>query len=195
MSELAESTRNSISASAAEAGTGVENRARGIEAQISAAVSSAREQLAAIATDTKLDAERAVRSQEREISTRMRTDLGAMMIEARAEILSMREELTQSGGDVRIAASAAEERVAQIAEIAEMTLTTKAQSAAAQAIRDLTATARDLSLRIETQAGAVDVSERLDEVLAGLRVADQRLRESDERTRSALRHLRAVPDP
>jgi hypothetical protein len=125
----------------------------------------------------------------------MRTDLGAMMIEARAEILAMREELTQSGGDVRIAASAAEDRVSQIAEIAETTLTTKAQSAAAQAIRDLTATARDLSLRIEAQAGAVDVAERLDEVLAGLRVADQRLRESDERTRTALRHLRAVPDP
>ena len=82
-----------------------------------------------------------------------------------------------------------------IAELAEMTLSTKAQSAAAQAIRDLTATARDLSLRIEAQAGAVDVAERLDEVLAGLRVADQRLRESDERTRTALRHLRAVPDP
>jgi hypothetical protein len=178
-----------------EAGTSVEERARVLEAQISAAVSNAREQLAAIATDTKLEAERAVRSQEREISTRMRTDLGAMMIEARAEILAMREELTQSGGDVRIAASAAEDRVSQIAEIAETTLTTKAQSAAAQAIRDLTATARDLSLRIEAQAGAVDVAERLDEVLAGLRVADQRLRESDERTRTALRHLRAVPDP
>jgi hypothetical protein len=183
MAELTEST-----------GTNVEERARAVEGQIAAAVSNAREQLASIATETKLEAERAVRSQERELATRMRTDLGAMMIEARAELTALRDELGQSGGDVRIAASAAEERIAQIAELAETTLSTKAQSAAAQAIRDLTATARDLSLRIEAQAGAVDVAERLDEVLAGLRVADQRLRESDERTRTALRHLRAVPD-
>ena len=153
MAELAETTRAAITGSAESAGSGVEERARAVEAEIGLAVSNAREQLAAIATETKLEAERAVRSQERELATRMRTDLGAMMIEARAELVALRDELNQSGGDVRIAASAAEERVAQIAELAETTLSTKAQSAAAQAIRDLTATARDLSLRIEAQAG------------------------------------------
>ena len=80
----------------------------------------------------------------------------------------------------------AEDRIAQTARIAEATVSTRAQSAAAEAIRDLTSTANDLSQRIERQASTLDARERLDEILARLRDADQRLRESDERTKRAL---------
>ena len=88
----------------------------------------------------------------------------------------------------------AEDRVAQTARVAEATVSTRAQSAAAEAIRDLTSTAKDLSLRIERQAGTLEARDRLDEILIRLRDADRRLRESDERTKRALGDLRAVPD-
>ena len=77
----------------------------------------------------------------------------------------------------------------------EATVSTRAQSAAAEAIRDLTSTAKDLSQRIERQASTLEARDRLDEILVfRLRDADQRLRDSDERTKRALGDLRAVPD-
>ena len=117
-----------------------------------------------------------------------------MVLEARAELVSLRDELARIGGDIRAAAGVAEDRVAQTARIAEATVSTRAQSAAAEAIRDLTSTAKDLSLRIERQASTLEARDRLDEILIRLRDADQRLRESDERTKRALGDLRAVPD-
>jgi hypothetical protein len=72
-------------------------------------------------------------------------------------------------------------------------VSTRAQSGAAEAIGDLMSVAKNLSRRIEQQAGAIDARERLDTVLERLRAAEQRLLQTDERTRVALRHLRAVP--
>ena len=94
----------------------------------------------------------AARAQEREFGAKLRTDVSAMVLEARAELVSLRDELARIGGDIRAAAGVAEDRVAQTARIAEATVSTRAQSAAAEAIRDLTSTAKDLSLRIERQA-------------------------------------------
>ena len=117
-----------------------------------------------------------------------------MMIEARADLVALRDELERIGGDIRSVAGRAEDQVAQTARIAEATVSTRAQSAAAEAIRDLTSTANDISRRIEQQATTIEARERLEDVLVRLRAADQRLRDSDERTKRALRHLRAVPD-
>jgi hypothetical protein len=61
-------------------------------------------------------------------------------------------------------------------------------------VRDVTAVAAEVALRMEEQASAVEARDRLEDVVARLRLADQRLRASDERTKRALSHLRAVPE-
>lgn len=134
------------------------------------------------------------RSQERAAGARLRAELGTIMLEARAELVALRQELARLGGDIRNAAGRAEDRVAQTSRIAEATVSTRAQSAAAEAIRDLTSTANDLSRRLEQQGRTLESREQLEDVLGRLRAADRRLRDSDARTRRALRHLQAVPD-
>lgn len=134
------------------------------------------------------------RSQERAAGARLRAELGTIMLEARAELVALRQELARLGADIRNAAGRAEDRVAQTSRIAEATVSTRAQSAAAEAIRDLTSTAKDLSRRLEQQGRTLESREQLEDVLGRLRAADRRLRDSDARTRRALRHLQAVPD-
>ncbi len=176
------------------------------QSQFSAAISDARGELDAVFEQARQRAERsaddsqrrraeALRSREREVGARRRIEVGTIMIDVRAELVSLRNELAQIGGRIcRVASGAAEDRVAQTERIAEATVSTRAQIAAAEAIRDLASTANDLSRRIEQQAGTVEARERLEDVLDRLHAAVQRLRESDERTRRALRHLKAVPD-
>ena len=71
---------------------------------------------------------------------------------------------------------------------------TRAQAAPAEAVRELTATATEISRLIAQEASVAEAHERLESVLVRLRATDQRLRASDERTRRTLGHLRAVPD-
>ena len=118
-----------------------------------------------------------------------------MVLEARAELVALRDELARIGGDIRTAASAAEDRISQTARIAEATVSTRAQSAASRGDpRPERERQRPLAADRapgEHPGGRASASTRL---LAQLRAADQRLRESDERTQGALGHLRAVPD-
>jgi hypothetical protein len=108
--------------------------------------------------------------------------------------MGLRDEITRIGAEVRNAAGAAEDRIAQSTRIAEATVRTRAETATAEALRDLTFRAADLSRRVERQSSSLDARERLEEALARLHAAEDRLRDSDERTRRALRHLRAVPE-
>jgi chromosome segregation ATPase len=117
-----------------------------------------------------------------------------MMIEARAELVSLRNELDRVGGDIRTLAGQAEDRVSQTGRIAESMVLARAQAATAEAVRELTATATEISRLIAQEASVAEAHERLESVLARLRATDQRLRASDERTRRALGPLRAVPD-
>ena len=136
----------------------------------------------------------AARAEERASGARVRAELGALMIEARAELITLQNELERVGGDIRTAASQAEDRVSQTGRIAESMVLTRAQAATAEAVRELTATATEISRLIAQEASVAEAHERLESVLVRLRATDQRLRASDERTRRTLGHLRAVPD-
>jgi len=205
MAERAQSAEDSIAELAEGAARTATEQATVGERRISDATMAARGALEDAAEEIRLRAERTgeaterglrelARSHERESGARLRADLGSMVLEARGELIALRDDLIRIGGDLRNASGVAEERIAQTARIAEATVSTRAQSAAAEAIRDLTAAANDLSQRIARQASTLEGRERLDEVLARLRAADERLRRSDERTRRALGHLKAVPD-
>jgi hypothetical protein len=139
-------------------------------------------------------AERRVEARGDAVVTRARAELGAIMVEARAELVALRDELDRTGDDLRALAAQAEERVSQTGRIAESMLLARAQAASAEAAGELRATAAEISRLMAQEASVADAHERLEGVLARLRLTDQRLRASDERTRRALGHLEAVPD-
>jgi hypothetical protein len=133
-------------------------------------------------------------AREAELEARLRSELEAMVGRARRELEDERIGLTRIGTELREIARDAEQRIAEVTRLAEAAFTTRAQSASTAAVRDITAIANEVSVRIEEHVGSVEARERLEDVLARLHEADERLRASDERTRQALRHLRAVPD-
>ena len=117
-----------------------------------------------------------------------------MVIEARRELGALRAELGHITADIRTAADSAEQRVAESARIAEATVATRAEGAAAGAVRAINVTASDAARRLEQQAVSAESTTVLQDVIERLQEADARLRESDKRTKDALRHLRAVPE-
>jgi hypothetical protein len=134
------------------------------------------------------------KAREAELEARLRSELEKMIGRARRELEDERIGLTRIGTEIRDIARGAEERIAEATRIAEAAFATRAQSASTAAVRDITAIANEVTVRIEEHVSSVESRERLEDVLARLRQADERLRASDERTRQALRHLRAVPD-
>jgi hypothetical protein len=138
-----------------------------------------------------------------ELRCELRRTLGAEISRAERELdergtdavrEAVRGELDRIGGHIRTLAGEASERVSQSGRIAESMVLTRAQAAAAEAVRELSATATEISRLIAQEASTADAHERLKSVVARLEATDQRLQASDERTRRALWHLEAVPD-
>ena len=126
--------------------------------------------------------------------TRLQADIATLLGEARSELFALRDEVGKLGADIQVAAQVAEERVVQTAKLARETVETRAASAGAGAVRDITATATQVAKLLEHQRNSAEAQERLEEVVDRLAAADARLRSSDERTKAALRHLRPVRD-
>lgn len=122
-------------------------------------------------------------------ATALRAEIDAILGEARSELDGLHRELARLGGEIRTAATRAEHGIIETARVAEATVSARAQSAAAEAIRDLTSTAAGLAERLEQRSRSADSRDRLDAVLNRIQAADRRLRDSDARTRRALGRL------
>ena len=119
-----------------------------------------------------------------------------MVAGARRELEELSADLGRLAAEIRVAAARAQDGVLETAKLAEASARAQLESAAAESVgRVRAATPRSAPAAPEagrpTGTGEDVAAQGVEGVLARLRSADQRLRDSDERTRRALRQLRA----
>lgn len=146
------------------------------QAELASAEAAARERLLAFA---ETNAAEGIRLREE----------AELVRRAHSDVDDLHAELGHLAVEIRNAAGRAQAGVIETARLAEESAKAQLESTAAEMLQNLRSVAERLGTEPEPEA-ASGGGERLDRLLARLQTADQRLRESDDRTRRALRRLR-----